>query len=465
MWTITDELTNTEFIEFSELFETSSPFAVWKTNELIDNGTPYNELLIDVEAINLLPEQSDALIHVYDIKDNDYTKNGYALLEPTSAEITSEENGMLELTLKHPVDADGKSLYLKGQAMLKVPVRYHDELTYQLFRIYNPKPAMQNAKEVTVRARAAFYDLNDTALVDTRPTRLNGEDAIAHIMQGDYIKEIPQKFEFYSNIRKYATAYYEKTNIVSALLGADNSFVNRWGGQIYRNNYYFSICEPIEGQRSTGIIEYGYNMTSIDVSEDWNDVITNVIAFDNYGNQYKVSNYEMLPKLPHKKAKIITLSYDEEDVEQFRKDVESYLENYKYPLLNIKVKFVNLADLAEYKDFLQLNNFEVGDIVQVRHKDLGIDFKNLKIIKKTYDVLQQKTASMEIGGFRGSFGRSSFMADTISTGTSTADKQFNAIAQELYDTSTRQMSISIAGMQMFAIAELQKRTLNELKGV
>lgn len=51
-----------------------------------------------------------------------------------------------------------------------------------------------------------------------------------------------------SDIKKLSTAYYQTKNLIEAINGNDeNSFINRWGGEILYNNYQITIDDHVGG--------------------------------------------------------------------------------------------------------------------------------------------------------------------------------------------------------------------------
>ena len=61
------------------------------------------------------------MITVYDASATDFASLGLCVLQPTEATITGEENGMMELNLKHPMDSDGRWMNLVNYNIIKAP--------------------------------------------------------------------------------------------------------------------------------------------------------------------------------------------------------------------------------------------------------------------------------------------------------------------------------------------------------
>ena len=61
------------------------------------------------------------MITVYDASATDFASLGICVLQPSEALITGEENGMMELSLKHPMDSDGRWKNLVNYNIIKAP--------------------------------------------------------------------------------------------------------------------------------------------------------------------------------------------------------------------------------------------------------------------------------------------------------------------------------------------------------
>lgn len=462
-----NQLTNTVFIDLpGKPFVGDSPYTMWQIKDEINNGMPFSPLLIDLPVLPLYIEPARPLIHVYDSQATTYNDNGYAIIEPISANIRQEENGMYEATFETFLDKYNKYSYLKKQAQIKIPLRYHGETIYQIFRIRQVNRRMDSNGNYRIIATAQhkWYDIARYMIEDCRPTSQSGTGALNWLMTHGWYdnKHQTQEFDYSSNINAVSTAYYENVNVASALLGVDQCFVNRWGGKLYRDNNYFSINSSMEFAQSSGVIEYSYNMTEIAWEEDDSALITILIAKDNFGNEYRVTNTSVPTEaIPHHIYGYAFFSYDTEDVIQFHKDAIAYFDEYKQAQLHITVQFANLADIKKYKDFLALDDFEVGDKVTIYHKELGIYYSNLEIISKEFDVVSQKTMQIELGNFKNAITRRPYMADTVSDGNSPEEKSIIALNTELNEMVLRQLR-TWGGASAYTWGEVSKFTWEDV---
>lgn len=438
IWLIQNgQLTNSEFIEMPEKpFVGDSPLSMWRITPNINNGMPYVPLMIGLEAIPMYIQPSRPLIHAYSSRETDFNGNGFAIIEPISCTVRQEEQGLYEAEFEAYCDKWNKFTYLRKQAQVKIPIRYHGELKQQIFRIRQVKRRMDSEGNYRVIANAQqkFYDLQRYMIDDCRPTDKTGSEALTWIMTHGWYGGVPSvpEFTYASDVPEVRTAYYQNCSVVAALLGVDQAFVNRWGGRLYRDNNYFSINQEMEGCRKSGVIQYSYNMTEIEFSEDDSQLITILKAEDNFGNTYTITNPNVPTEdIPHHIYGYVRFNYESENVALFHADAQAYFDEYKQSRVSITVRFANLADIEKYKEFLELDSFEVGDKITIYHKELDIYYSNLEIISKTFDVVSQKTMELQISSFKDAVTRRAFMADTVSNGGTVQDKQYIALDEQL----------------------------------
>lgn len=452
-----------------ELFATGYPDILWRVDGFTNEGKIYSPLIPGMQPVDIpmYIQPPRSMIHVYDSRDKQMSGNGYAILEPISCEVYHEENGTYEATFETYCDKYQKFSYLKKQAQVKIPIHYHGELINEEFRVRQVTRKMDNYGNyrITAIAQHRFYDLSRYLIQDCRPTALKGQAALDWLFSHGWYGSFSNDFTYSSDIVKTATAYFQNCNVVSALLGVDQAFVNRWGGKLYRHGNYFSVNYEMENCRKSGVIMYSYNMTEIEFEEDDSQLITILKAEDNFGNTYTISNPDVPTQaIPHHIYGYARFNYDTKNVQQFHADAQAYFDEHKQSKINITVRFANLSDFEKYRQYIDLDSFEVGDRITVYHSDLDIYYSNLEIISKRFDAVAQRTMEIQIGSFKGAITRRAYMADTVSSGDTAADKAINAVQQEQYDSNTRIMSSDIASMQLFAIEEISKRNISELEG-
>lgn len=457
-----NQLTNTEFLPMPEHAMTKPyPDSLWRIDPLVNGGMPYNNLMIGLDVINLYPESHNEVIRVYDMTEpqSGFMHNGLAILTPTKAEISEEENGMYEYSMSHPIDDFGRWAHLLEHNVIK-------SRSGQLFRIYRRELSMDSSGAVVnVNARHVSYDLNDRLIA---PCTISGDgqafldSAVLHLYDHTHYNDYD--FTLKSDITDTVSGDYSNISMTAVLIGADNSFTALTGAELYRDNFYVSLNKRREKARDNAFnIRYSVDMTKIRMTVDYSDLCTWLIAEDNFGNYWASSYVSGDYRFHHHITKHVTLNYDTNNVERFMRDAKAYFDRYWKPNVTYEVEFAPLKNDPLYADFLDLQHCNVGDTGRIYCEPLKIDV-TLKVVAKKTDDITGETISVTINNLQNSFVRQKYMGSTVSTGTSAADKQMAAIRQELYDANTVIMGTNIASMEKFTIADLARRTIAELEG-
>jgi phage minor structural protein len=291
-------------------------------------------------------------------------------------------------------------------AVLKVPTPYGQ----QLFRI-----TQMDKSDTGVSATAVpiFLDAqNDTFIYDQRPADKTGQQALDILMNGT-------KYSGHSDITKLSTAYYQMKNLIECLASDDeNSFLNRWGGEIRFDDYDIYINERL-GADNGARVEFGFNLSSIQESIDMSTVVTKIVpvAYNGYtlpdGETVNSPNIDKYPV-----HYIRTIHYDDiklaEDATEGEEDVTvcdtldelyqalrtraaaEYNSGIDIPSITYQVDMVDLAKTEEYAAFKDLVTVNLGDTVHIKHRRLDIETQ-ARIVALEYDCIQQKVTSLTIG--------------------------------------------------------------------
>ena len=348
------------------------------------------------------------MIQIYSPDNTDYTKNGTVLL-PTSCELNIEINSTWSVELINPLDDRFKNIV--ENAVLSVPTPYGQNL----FRITQVD---KTDTEITAIAIPIFLDAqNDTFIYDQRPTDKNGQEALDILMNGT-------KYKGHSDIDTINTAYYVMKNLIECIASDDeNSFLNRWGGEIRFDDYDIYINERL-GADNGARVEFGFNLSSIQESIDMTNVVTKIIPVAYNGhtlpNQETVNSPNNLNKYPL--YYIRQIQYDDiklaedamEDDEANGITVCNTLtelyqalrtraaKEFDYgidlPSITYQVDMVDLEKTLEYAEYKNLVKVNLGDTVHVRHRRLDIETE-ARIVALTYDCIKQKRTSLTIGDF------------------------------------------------------------------
>ena len=339
------------------------------------------------------------MIEIYLKTNTNYDKNGDITLDPTSCTYKESEK---ELTLEHFLDEEGRWKYINFENVIAA----EENGKKKLYRIYN---VVRSLYSVTAYARPIFYDLIDKVLLDVRPTNKIGKEALDIILADT-------GFTGHSNISTSNTAYYVRKNIVEALLGnEENSFLNRWGGEFYCENFDVYINDKI-GSDNGVRVEFGYNLNEIEEDVNIEEVVTRIIPVGYDGimldGETPWVDSPLINKYTQPKMRVIEFSdvkvkESSDDEEGFDTIEEARAElirqcNFLYendidkPTVNYKIDMINLANTTAYKDFKMLVEVNKGDTVTCYIKHLDIDVK-ARVIDYERDLITGEYTSIELG--------------------------------------------------------------------
>lgn len=358
------------------------------------------------------------MIQIYKPENTDYKHNGDMTLLPDEATIHVILNGEWTATLEHPIDSEGRWKYIVDNTVVKMP-SFNGE---QLFRVKNKE---KKDSGVSVDLTPVFLDAkNDCFLVDIRPTDKNGQEAL------DLMTAPNARYTAKSDIKTVSTAYYQTMNLIEAINGNnDNSFVNRWGGEIIYDNYTATINERAGGDYGVQVL-YGKNIVKDGFSEtiDMTDVVTRIVP-KSY-NGYMIEGEEpwidspLIEKYPTVHYGVMTFEdvkmredAGEDDEENgvticdtqeqletaLRKKCEEQFENgADKPKVTIEANMELLQNTELYEDVKDLEKVSLGDTVHCNHSKLGIK-SDARAIELEWDAIRNKLISVTLGEFQYNF--------------------------------------------------------------
>lgn len=339
------------------------------------------------------------MIEIYLKTNTNYEMNGDIILTPISCTYKAIE---YLVTLEHPIDDIGRWKYIDYENVISV----EDDGKKKLYRIFN---VVKSLYSVTAYARPLFFDLIDNILLDVRPTLKNGEEALNIILEGT-------GFTGHSNISTVNTSYYVRKNIVEAILGDDeNSFLNRWGGEVLLDNFDIYINDKI-GSDNGVRVEFGYNLNEIEEDINIEEVATRIIPTGYNGIMLDGSTPWVDSQLINKyaKPKMRVINFDDVKVKESEADEEGfntieeartelirrcnklYEEGIDKPSVNYKIDMINLANTTAYKDYIKLVTVNEGDTVTCYIPGLDIDVK-ARVIDFEKDLMTGEYISLELG--------------------------------------------------------------------
>ena len=350
------------------------------------------------------------MIQLYKKGNTNYDQNGDITLTPTKCLLDSTLNGDWLGSMEHPLDEKGRWKWISDDAVIKAPA---SDGTKQLYRIVNYD--IDDNKGVTCDLEHIFYDsMDDCWIDDKRPTDTNGQGALNSIITNS-------KYTGSSDILRLSTAYYVDKNLMEALNGSDeNSFISRWGGEIYFDNFHVSVNNRVGSDRNVEI-RYGKNMNGMHISTDMRDIVTRIKPKAYNGHTMTnngVVDSQNLDKyrIVHKKAiefSNIKMREDaqEDDEEngiivcdtQEQLDValqnaaqEQFELGIDAPTVSGEINVFLLQNSKEYEDVKELEQVCLGDTVHCRNKRIDV-VSETRVVRLIWDAILKKVNSVEIG--------------------------------------------------------------------
>lgn len=358
------------------------------------------------------------MIQVYSPDNTDYEHNGDMTLHPEEATIHVILNGEWTATMEHPIDSEGRWKYIVDNAVVKMPSFNGD----QLFRIHSKE---KNDSGVSAELTPIFLDAKEECfLVDVRPTEKTGQQAL------DIMTAPNARYHAKSDIKKVSTAYYQTENLIEAINGNDdNSFINRWGGEILYNDYTVTINERVGGDYGVQVL-YGKNIVQDGFSEtiDMSEVITRIVpkAYNGYMMQgdepwvdspviekYPTAHYRTIVFEDVKmrtdaseddEANGVTVCDTQEQMEAAlrKKCEEQYESGVDKPKVTIAVSMELLQNTELYADVKDLEKVSLGDTVHCNHSKLDIT-SDARVIELEWNAVRNEITSVTLGEFQYNF--------------------------------------------------------------
>ncbi len=451
--------TNENFIECPEKsMDKPYPHALWRIDPTVNDGLPFNMLMPGITGIDMWALERENVIRVYDIGEpqNGFDHNGLAVLEPISCTSVHNDDRW-DVQLVHPLDEWGKWKYLLVGNILKI--------SGQLFRIDSQEPAIDSGgMTMTVHAKHLTCDMADMLITFAAFPGGNASAFMDFCFSSIEKADLPgyeyYKFEGYSDIQtSLGGDELVNTTLWAAMIGADNCLKNRYGGELYRDNFYFSINKRMQYAKDNAFcLRYSLDMTRISQKVDYTDFCTNLLCYDNYGNMWSVATIKPSSFVHHPIVRMVQFNYSEPDgaMERLTADGFAYWNTVNTPKVTYEVQIAALERDPEYEDFIGLQNYNYGDSGTIYCPELDISTAQ-RITEVEKDELTGDIIRMILGNLRESLVRPAYMGSTISSGRSAEDKQNRAIQNSI-------MSQSISGMEQFPISALEMRTINQLEG-
>lgn len=334
-------------------------------------------------------------------KEEILTTNGDYILDNICSKSVIGEKTNVDYSCQFIFEVDKQYSDMLNAISNDAVIRVDDEEGEEPFRIVN---VIKNKK--TIEVFAVHITIRDTINMwceDVRPTNQSGQGALTWIFDNAIGGN---DFNVTSNISNINTAYYESMSVYNALYGADNSFINRWGGETRRRGYNITINDKIGSDRGMQIasaknLEGFESKTNLDQlctvlyvkGFDGIKLDTPVVSplLNNYSKPYyKEIKFDDIKVKSENNPNEGYETLAEAQAEMLRRGQEQFS---KYHIDTIQatynINFVQLEKTEEYKKYSIIETAFMGDTVEVIEDTYNINIK-VRVTERKYDVLKQE---------------------------------------------------------------------------
>jgi len=320
------------------------------------------------------------MIKIFNATDTDFNTAGNIIINPLYCHEVKKKslNGWyidVEISIKYKE-------YIKADKLCVVKTK--SKLNPQAFRIN--KNIKYTTKKIKFTAEHVMFDSKKYALLDVRPTDLNGLNGLK------YINERTDKNSPFSivssDVENINTVYLVRKN----LLEAWEIFEERWGGIFDADNWNISFKQKV-GNDNGETIAYGKNMQGFEILEDWSNVCTKILPVGPNGLLLKEVYLESEVQYEVPYTKIVDFQTKLESEEQteanllneLKNNAEEYLEEYCIPQVSYTVE----SNINQ--------KLEIGDTIKVLHPSVKIF---TEVLEYEYDLILNKVISLTFGNYK-----------------------------------------------------------------
>lgn len=357
---------------------------------------------------------------LYAKNESTFTHNGIGFLkDATKCTVTEERNGSYECSLQYPITGQWYDQITEGCI---IKAKANDTSEPQLFRIYKSSKPLKGI--VTYSAEHISYDLNGIPTLGFSVKNVTPQAAITKAIDE---AGLTSPFVALSDISTLnSTTILTPCSVRAILGGQTGSVLDVWGGEYEFDNFTVKLHKHRGSDKGVSI-EYGKNLKDLKQESNIAECYTHLMPYAVYSEEtedgeknevYVYLSEKVLPlataeNIGHSKAYIMdfTERFKETETiteEALRAKATAYAAAVELgiPKVNITVSFVQLWQTEEYKNIAPLERVMMCDTVAVRFSKLGVT-ASAKVIKTTYNALEEKYESVELGDAKSSF------ADTV----------------------------------------------------
>lgn len=338
---------------------------------------------------------------LYERNEENFTSNGLGRLRDcTFCEVSEERNGLYEADFSVPVGGANFDLIQPGRIIL---LTHDDTGDTQPFDIVGyTKPI-----DGVVTFHAVHVSYRQTGMTAKGRNINSLADAFAMLENAQPSNPFTYTAGFTSSAFMASADGVPRT-VRSFLGGVEGSILDTYGGEYTWDRFNVRLDRQ-RGVVRDFTIRYGVNLLDYTEEADYQGTYTSVVPYwtgtDNSGNPVVVTASRVDASGSSFNGRNICVPLDLTDkfetkptAAQLRTEAAGILASTQtnLPQQTITVDFVRLQDIGEFEQYSDLYQCRLCDSIQVIFPEYDMA-GFFKIVKTTYNVLEEKYTSMELG--------------------------------------------------------------------
>ncbi|MFT9269694.1 MAG: phage tail spike protein [Liquorilactobacillus nagelii] len=348
------------------------------------------------------------MIILYDTTETKFTSNGLGVLDHDIINPVIEEsaNGTFKLSFDYPLSGIcgnriGRRMYVKAD---------DPDVEGNIFKIYNLE---KSDGILSVVAFQVANEFNNNWIEHTNIMGKNGQSALDQ-MKSNLTNST--RFNFYSDIDSTANSEVVRLNPLTWLIDSstDNSFVNRWGGEIKRDGFNIRMFKQ-RGSDNGVQIRWRKNLSSYNVKWDDTTVVTRIrpVGYNGltlpelYVDSPKLANYgdPIIKEVKYESIKVADENSSSDD-NAYKTIDEAYAalresaakefsENHlDDPTVTADVSMISLKNTREYTDVAELETIKPWDTIQLINERDNVDIQ-MRLNSYKYNPLNHEFTELK----------------------------------------------------------------------
>ncbi|MDN7145144.1 phage tail spike protein [Liquorilactobacillus mali] len=348
------------------------------------------------------------MIVLYDTTETKFTSNGLGLLDHDIINPIIEEsaNGTFKLSFDYPLSGIcgsriGRRMYIKAD---------DPDTEGNIFKIYNIE---KSDGMLSIIAFQVANEFNNNWIEHTNIMGKNGQSALDQ-MKSNLTNST--RFNFYSDIDSTANSEIVRLNPLTWLIDSstDNSFVNRWGGEIKRDGFNIRMFKQ-RGSNNGVQIRWRKNLSSYNVKWDDTTVVTRIrpIGYNGltlpelYVDSPKLADYgdPIIKEIKYESVKVadensssddnIYKTVDEAYTALRKLAAKEFNENHiDDPTVTADVSMISLKNTREYADVAELETIKQWDTIQLINERDNVDIQ-MRLNSYKYNPLNHEFTELK----------------------------------------------------------------------